>query len=142
MKMKKLIALLTAGVISGLSVFANAEVAVIAHPSVVGLEKQQVEKIFLGKIQRLPDGSKLVPIDQAQGNSTREVFYQALLGKSPDQMSTYWARLLFTGKGKPPKIIDRDEVVKALVAVNPNILAYIDKEAVDSSVQILFTLPK
>jgi ABC-type phosphate transport system substrate-binding protein len=118
---------------------ASAETAVIvsANNGNGAMDKATVAKIFLGKSKSFPDGSQAVPVDQNEGAAPREAFNGAVLGKSASQLKSYWSRLIFTGKGTPPKQSGDDAAVKALVANNPNIIGYIDASAVDSSVKVV-----
>lgn len=113
--------------------FADVVVIVSAKNANYGLEKTDVEQIFLGKTSTFPDGSKAVPIDQNEGSASRDAFNDRVLGKSASQLKAYWSRLIFTGKGTPPKESGNDAEVKALVADNPNLVGYVDAKVVDSS---------
>ena len=57
--------------------------------------------------------------------------------EAPQQLKAYWAKLVFTGQGTPPKEVDNDAAVLKLVAENPNIIGYIDAAAVNSSVRVV-----
>jgi ABC-type phosphate transport system substrate-binding protein len=103
------------------------------------LDQTAISKIFLGKAKRFPDGSQAVPVDQDDKSTVRESFNTDILGKSDSQLKSYWSRLIFTGKGTPPKQSGDDAAVKELVAKNPNIIGYIDSSAVDASVQVVHT---
>lgn len=121
------------------SVFSSAEVSVIigsANPN-ASIASADITKIFLGKSKRFPDGSQAVPIDQDDGTPARESFNKKVLGKSASQLKSYWSRLIFTGKGTPPKPSGDDEAVKALIAKNPNMIGYIDSSSVDGSVKVV-----
>jgi ABC-type phosphate transport system substrate-binding protein len=121
------------------SAFSSAEVAVIissANPN-ASIAPAEVTKIFLGKSKRFPDGSQAVPIDQDDGTPARENFNKSVLGKSDSQLKSYWSRLIFTGKGTPPKPSGGDAAVKALIAKNPNMIGYIDSSSVDDSVKVM-----
>lgn len=123
-----------------ISSLASAEVAVIVSANNVnyGLDKLDVEQIFLGKKATFPDGSKAVPVDQTEGSAVRSAFNESVLGKNDSQLKAYWSRLIFTGKGTPPKESGSDAEIKALVAANPNMIGYIDAKAVDSSVKVVY----
>lgn len=118
--------------------YADVVVIVSAKNANYGLEKNDVEQIFLGKTSTFPDGSKAVPIDQNEGSASRDTFNDKVLGKSASQLKAYWSRLIFTGKGTPPKESGNDAEVKALVADNPNLVGYVDSKVVDNSVKIVF----
>jgi len=84
---------------------ASAEVAVIVSASNgnTSLDQDTIARVFLGKSKNFPDGSQAVPVDQNSGSATREAFSSTVLGKSSSQLKAYWSRLIFTGKGTPPK---------------------------------------
>jgi len=121
------------------SLMVSAETAVIVATSNGNgaIDKATISKIFLGKTKSFPDGSQAVPIDQNDGSAVRESFNSSLLGKSSSQLKSYWSRLIFTGKGTPPKQLGSDADIKSLVSSNPNMIGYIDSSAVDSSVKVV-----
>ena len=82
---------------------AAAVVAVVsAKNPVTSLSKNYVADIFLGKTSKFPDGSRAVPVDQAEGSAARDAFYLQFTGKSPAQVKMYWSKMIFTGRGQPP----------------------------------------
>ncbi len=135
--MKKLAIALTLGMFAN---FAFAEVAVIVHPSnSAALDKGAIEKIFLSKSKSFPSGGNAVPINQADGAGPRSEFDSKVLGKSAAQLKAYWSKLVFTGKGNPPKDVASDADVKNLIANNPAMIGYIDAGAADGSVKVVQT---
>ena len=116
-----------------------AETSVIVSPSNANssMDKTTVSKIFLGKTKRFPDGTQALPIDQDEDAAARVSFNSSILGKSDSQLKSYWSRLIFTGKGTPPKPSGDDAAVKALVANNPNMIGYINSSAVDGTVKVV-----
>jgi ABC-type phosphate transport system substrate-binding protein len=127
-------------IISLVSSLALAETAVIVSASNgnTSIDKTTVSKIFLGKSKSFPDGSQAVPVDQGDGSTIRNLFNSQILGKSDSQLKSYWSRLIFTGKGTPPKQVGNEGEVKKLVANNPNTIGYIDASTVDNSVKVLY----
>jgi ABC-type phosphate transport system substrate-binding protein len=120
---------------------ASADVVAVVsakNPVTTTLSNNQVVDIFLGKVNRFPDGSPAVPIDQAEGSSAREEFYLKFTGKSPAQLKAHWSKIIFTGRGKPPREVANSIEVKKLLAKEPNAIGYIEQSLVDSSVKVLF----
>ncbi len=122
------------------SAAAYAETAVIVSASNGNgtLDQDTIARIFLGKTSRFPDGSQAIPVDQNEGSAVRDGFNDAVLGKSSSQLKAYWSRLIFTGKGTPPKESGSDADITALVAKNPNLIGYVDSAAVDASVKVVY----
>jgi ABC-type phosphate transport system substrate-binding protein len=121
------------------SQLASAETAVIVSKSNANasIDGDVISRMFLGKTSKFPDGGQAVPIDQNDGTPARDAFNDSILGKNSSQLKAYWSRLIFTGKGTPPKQAGDDAAVKALVAANPNMIGYIDSSAVDDSVKVV-----
>lgn len=134
--MKKITAILLFLLFSGSSV-AVAESVIIVHPSNANaMDVAAISKLFLGKSQKFPSGAEAVPINIESGG-VRESFDKDVLGKSEAQLKAYWAKLVFTGKGSPPKEVATDADVKALIASNPNMIGYISSASVDDSVKVV-----
>jgi len=113
-------------------------VAVVSAKSPVStLSNNQVVDIFLGKASRFPDGSQALPIDQVESSVAREEFYLKFSGKSPAQLKAHWSKIIFTGRGKPPREVANSIEVKKLLAKDPNAIGYIEPSLVDGSVKVL-----
>ena len=117
--------------------FAEMVVVVSAKSSVATLTSNQVADIFLGKSNKFPSGEPAIPIDQRENSEIRDEFYTIVAGKSAAQVKAYWSKIIFSGKGQPPKNVGDSAAVKKLIADNPNVIGYIDKTAIDSSVKII-----
>lgn len=119
-----------------LTVSAQAEVVVIAHPSVnvSSLPQSALSRLFFGQSEQLPGGIKAVPLDVS--GPSKDQFAQAVLKKTAQQVDKYWARMIFTGKANPPREI-RPADVKAVVASTPGAISYIDKSQLDGSVRVI-----
>lgn len=138
MKTLKLIILTTVLI----SFNAVASIVVVVHPSstIASLSQDEVQRIFLGKTKKFPNGDQAVPVNQDEGQAIRDTFNQKVCSKDSGQYRAYWSKLIFTGKGAPPKEVENDAEVKDLVAKNPNIIGYIDSSQVDASVKVVFTI--
>ncbi|MES2742795.1 MAG: hypothetical protein V4754_17870 [Pseudomonadota bacterium] len=113
-----------------------AETVLIVNPknSVARMPAEQAAQFFLGR------SSKLNPIDLADNSPIRADFYQKIAGKDQDQVKAIWSKLVFTGKGFPPKEYGSSTEVKRAVAADPAAIAYIDRAAVDDSVKVVLVV--
>ncbi len=112
-----------------------ADVVVIVHPSNNStLDDRAVKRIFLGKEKKFSNGTGVTPINQAD-NDARDTFDSNVLGRSSSQVAAYWSKLIFTGKGVPPKEVGGDAEVVAAVAADPSAIGYIDSSAVTGDVK-------
>ncbi|MBA5689914.1 phosphate ABC transporter substrate-binding protein [Rugamonas apoptosis] len=121
---------------------ASAEVVVIvsAKNACGTLSTAQVGDIFLGNSASFPAGATAVPVDQSDGSPVREEFYGKVLGKSAAQVKAHWSKLIFTGKGRPPKEAGDSAAVRKLVADSGSAIGYVERAAVDASVKVVFSL--
>jgi ABC-type phosphate transport system substrate-binding protein len=93
----------------------------------------------MGKTSTL-GGASLTPIDQAEDSDAREEFYEKAAGKTQAQMNAHWSRVVFTGKGQPPRALSDDDQVKEAVAKDKSLIGYIDSGALDSTVKKVMSL--
>ena len=133
--------LLLSLLVAGMAVAADScaeVVVVVSHKSPIkSLTAEQTAKIFLGKVVTFPDGTTAVPVDQPEGSAVRDEFYAKVAHKSPSQLTAYWAKVIFTGDGRPPKLLTDNVAVRKAIAGNPNAIGYIDKSAVNRSVRVV-----
>lgn len=112
---------------------ATAEVAVVVNPGYAGnVDKGQVAQIFLGK------DKSLTPY--MQKGSVADEFIDKVLSRNASQYKAYWAKLAFTGGGRPPKELGNDNEVLSTVSGSAEAIGFIDAGAVNDSVKVLFTL--
>jgi ABC-type phosphate transport system substrate-binding protein len=114
---------------------AELIVIVSARNPVGALRADQVAEIFLGQVGRFPDGGEAVPLDQSVGTPLRDMFYTKVTAKSPALVKAYWTKMIFTGRGQPPREAVNSVAVRKLVADSPSLIGYIDRSALDSSVK-------
>jgi ABC-type phosphate transport system substrate-binding protein len=135
--MKKYLISLFVFTLASSAAFAGDTVLVAGSNSAIGkLDKSKAAEYFLGKTTTLASGDKAIIVDQPS-NAVSTSFLGAVIDKTPDQYKAYWSKMIFTGKGVPPKNLSSDDEVKKFVASNPNALGYISKSSVDSSVKVL-----
>jgi len=114
---------------------------VIVNPAsgVDKLTRDEVIDIFLGRYRKLPSGRVAMPIDvTAEGDRAR--FYQLLVKKSPAEMSSYWARLVFSGTTSPPFQVPDAQTALELVQSNPNAIAYVERASVTPKVKVVLEI--
>ncbi|AXT32574.1 MAG: phosphate ABC transporter substrate-binding protein [Pseudoalteromonas tunicata] len=120
------------------SMLTFADVAVIVHPSNNNaLDADAIAKIYTGKVKSFDDGSKIIAIALDSGNPIADEFNEKALKKSSSQLKAYWSKLVFTGKGTPPKEVANDAEVISLVASNPSTIGFISAGAADGSVKVV-----
>lgn len=126
----------------GMHASAAADVVVIvsARNALTALRSDQVADIFLGKVATFPDGVESVALDQHIGTPLRDEFYQKVMAKTPALMKAYWSKMIFTGRGQPPREVRGSASIRKMVASDPTLIGYIDKAALDPSVKAVLVL--
>jgi ABC-type phosphate transport system substrate-binding protein len=131
--------LLSAAALS-FATMAQAELVLVGNPDVgiSSISQTQVSRLFFGQVRELPNGSKAQPIDVS--GPSKDQFATQMLKKSPEQVEKYWARVIFTGRAKPPREVKAGDV-KSAVAQTPGAISYMEKSQVDESVKIISVTP-
>ena len=52
-------------------------------------------------------------------------------------MKSHWSKILFTGRGQPPRMVPNSAEVKKVLAANPFAIGYIEDTEIDPSVRVL-----
>lgn len=105
-----------------------------ANGAVVSLSQEDAKRLFLG--QQL--GSRLVPYDQ-EDDLVRERFYRALADMSPHSVRAYWAKRVFTGRGRPPARLSSEQT-KTAIRQERNAVSYLPAEHAPPGVSVLLKL--
>ena len=119
---------------------AELVVIVSAKNPVTALRADQVADIFLAQTGRFPGGDEAMALDQPVGNPLRDEFYSKVAAKSPALMKAYWTKMVFTGRGQPPRELPSSAAVRKMVAENPSMIGYIDRAALDASVKTVLVV--
>lgn len=136
----KTLLILTA-LLSCFSPLAMAEgYSVIVHPSNTGdFDKNAVARIFLSKEKTFPNGQQALPVDIKPPSEHHDYFQKTIIDKTDNQLQSYWAMVVFSGKGTPPKEVDSAAQMLKLVSENPNLMGYIPSSMVTSEVRMVLS---
>ena len=119
---------------------ASADVAVVVNPANTStLTEKEIQRIFLGKAKSFPNGGSAEPVNIDTADPLRGEFDDKVLGRSSSQVTAYWSKLVFTGKGVPPTEVANSSAVIAEVSSKPNAIGYIDGAAVTDAVKVIAT---
>ena len=134
---KKVIGSIAVGMLC-ISSAASSQVVVVVNPANdAAIDAKVVKRIFLGKEKSFSNGSAIEAINLAPSSATRGEFDEKVVGRSSSQVSAYWSKLVFTGKGVPPSELNSDADVIAAVAANPNAIGYVDASSVTDGVKAI-----
>ena len=135
-------AIYAALLITALASAARAETVVIVNPGnpVAALNREQVVDIYLGRQLTFPNGNTALPIDLPPDSGVRARFYLKLVSRSIAQINAYWARLLFTGRATPPRVLGSAPAVLKSVRENLDAIAYLNSDEVDARVKVVYRI--
>lgn len=122
-----------------LASFTSVAGSVIVHPDNNSkISELDIERLFLAKIESFSDGKKAIAVDQNGSSAIRNQFIKVVLKRSPRQLNAYYAKLLFTGKGTPPKPVGDDAEIIEKVANNIEMIGYVTHAPTDGSVKVVY----
>ena len=140
-KIRTLVKALVASILLTASTAIFADIAIIVHPDYQGgdLDEEMVRQLFLYETRKFPSGHKAKPANHADGSPARKAFFEYVLKMSEKQHKRFWSRKISTGK-KPPVELDSNAAVLEWIAKTPLGITYINKDKVDDSVKVVFTI--
>lgn len=106
--------------------YANSHFSIIVskQSNIQQMSNKDVSRVFLSKTKELPNGQKAITIEPNE-KEYQELFYEKICGKTQKQIKRYWATVLFSGKGQPPKKMKKVEEIIEFVKNNNNAIAYV-----------------
>lgn len=132
--------ILTASALALPGVAAALDLVVVTHPhnGIEKMSKDEVINIYMGRYRKMPNGETALALDLSKQQGEKAYFYNLMVGKELPEINSYWARLMFSGQGSPPRQVDSVEELIAIVSSNKGALAYMDRKKVDKRVRIVF----
>jgi TonB family protein len=131
--------LLVAALTTYASAFAAAtDLKVIANGSIRSdtISPAELKSIYLEEKDSLSDGSHAQPVLQKDG-SVHRAFLEEYLGRTDDDLRTFYRALIFTGRGSLPKELGSDAEVVAYVTKTRGAIGYISTESSADGVKTL-----
>jgi len=104
----------------------------------VRLSRSEINDIFLGRLRHLPDGRPVIPLDLDEGSVLRDRFYLEVLDRTPAQVRAHWARLLFTGRGTPPRSVDSAQQAILAIANDHRLIAYVQRSNLSDALVVVY----
>ena len=137
--------LITGGLLHSVSARAFAtDVKVIANSSVKTdmISVREIQRVFLEESNSLGNGTRVEPVLGTDG-PVHKAFLQQYIGKTDEDLKTYYRALVFTGRGSMPKVLASDAEVVAYVAKTRGAIGYvsIDSDTTVDGVKTLLVIP-
>lgn len=123
-----------------ISSIAFAEVSVIVNAANnAAADTSFIKKVYLGKAKSFSGGEKVKVFTLNDQAGITEEFRAKALKKSNSQYKSYWSKLVFTGKGTPPKEMASEEEMIEMVAKTPNAIGFVSSSKVNDKVKVIAT---
>ena len=119
---------------------ASTEFVVVVNKSnaINTLSKREVIDIYMGRYLTFPDGEIAQPLDLPSDSQFKNDFYLQLVNKNERKINAYWARLLFSGRAKPPIAANSIEDALSKLYNSPYSLGYIPIEQLTDDVKVVY----
>lgn len=121
---------------SGLAL-ADTVVVVSTQSPVTTLTRGELVDIYLGRTNRFPGGQSAMPVDQRENSPAYVAFYRDYLGQTPAQIKMHWSRLIFTGRGQPPRSLADPQAMVDFVAEQANAIGYMNDAHIDKRLRVV-----
>ncbi len=114
-------------------------VEVIVHPGVGvrHLSRNSLRAIFGMRLRVWQDGSPTRVFVLPDDAPLHNLFAKEKLSIFPYQLRSAWDRLIFSGTGQAPFLVNSEEEMRIRVATTPGAIGYLKRVNIDDSVQIL-----
>jgi len=124
----------------------SIQIIVNAQSELTQLNRKQIMSLFLGRSTRFPNGKSTKAFDNKIGSALRDNFFEWLTRKSISDIDAYWARLRYSGRVYPPKVIDNLDDILETVRQNQSAIAYIrqqdPEQLAEQGITVVHTLRK
>ena len=109
------------------------EVILVANNTVsdTSITRQAAQDAFLGKKNTWSDGASVVLATLSEGE-THDKFLLAFVGRTASQFSTYWKKLVFSGKAMEPKSFDTEESLLKFVSETKGAVGYVSAKSAEN----------
>lgn len=103
---------------------------VITNPNVTVVpdDRQTLRAIFSMRLRRWPDGTPIAVFVLPTTNPLHVAFCKEVLGVFPHQLQRAWDRLVFSGTGQAPVVVDSTDEMRQRVQETPGAIGYIQKD--------------
>jgi len=106
------------------------DLVLVTHPDVPveSLDMKELRRIYLGKATRWPGGQTIRPV-LLELDHVYDTFVDEMLDRTTENFTVYWKRMVFTGKGRPPRTFATVEEVAFYVSNTPGAIGYLPTTA-------------
>ncbi len=101
------------------------------------ISRYVLSAIFGMKLTTWPDGSAIRVFVLPDGNHIHSQFCKQILHIFPHQLRTAWDRLVYSGTGQAPDVLDSEQEMRTRIKNTPGAIGYLTKENIDDHIAII-----
>ena len=116
-------------------------VVVGAKSFVTHVSIDDLRELYLRRTRLWPNGTRARPINLPPDSPLRERFSRLVLGRSTQDLVSYWNLRYFEGI-TPPTVLTSPAAIRAYLALEPGAIAYVPADEVDDSCRTLLVLDR
>jgi len=118
---------------------ANDHYEIVTNPGVreKALSVNSLRSIFSMHLKTWPDGTKIRVFVLSDENQLHQSVSKEKLNVFPYQLRSTWDRLVFSGTGQAPFIVNSTEEMLAKVASTPGAIGYLWRANINENVNVL-----
>ena len=119
-----------------LSSLVQAGIVIVTNKNsdINSLSKESIKYLYLAKVNKI-DNIKIRPL-LSENKELHKRFINTIIDKDISQYSSYWARLVFTGRKAIPRRLTMEQIKEKLN--EKNTIVYIDKENLTADWKIIY----
>lgn len=117
-------------------------VLITLNDTMPAISESKAKMLYLGKLRSLDSFGRVELLDFPEGSHQKQAFYRSFLNKSIPQINSRWARIAFSGKGKPPESLSEasEEAVLNWLAEHPRGIAYVPRNEVPLGARVILDI--
>lgn len=114
------------------------QLVVVAHQDVPvdAITLRELQRIYLGKSTRWAGGERIKPV-LLEDASVLGLFITDYLARTEENFSVYWKRMVFTGKGRPPRAFAERAELAFFVRATPGAIGFLPADADRTDLKVI-----
>ncbi|WP_417522144.1 hypothetical protein [Marinobacter sp.] len=125
------------GLFSGGGAFAETKVLISNDVPTRNFDTSYLNQIFAMQIRRWPNGTPIQVFVLPSTDPKHREFVVNHLKTQAHQMDRIWNRMLFTGTGKPPTVVNSERDMYLKIRTTPGAIGYLSADYPVENVHVL-----
>lgn len=117
--------------------FSTPKIVLNESVEFTNLDSAYLNQIFAMQIRKWPNGQAIQVFILPSTSSLHRKFVIDRLQIQAHQLDRIWNRMLFTGTGKAPTVVDSEDAMLKMIQTTPGAVGYVSKEYPADGVRVL-----